>query len=111
MDHVSDDTVGVYVDFVKERATGQTAVNGDIMMDMRGWFYNDAATPELVQGTALRSVVSDIVDGTEEARFEFWSRNTTLQRVLTVSSRYGINQHFGNFNIETGRLNRYSKTP
>lgn len=97
--HITDNDEGFITRTIHERFTGQTASKSDNIEDRQGWFYNNAGTPELIQGTSFRSVVSDIVDGTEEARFEFWSLNTTLTRALSISSRYGMELHSGNFVI------------
>jgi len=82
----TDDSKAPMINLVKNRPTGQTAVNNDYLGTCRYMFYNDAATPELINGCGMVGQVIDITDGSEDCSLAFWTQvNGTYTNVLNLA--------------------------
>jgi hypothetical protein len=57
----------------KDRATGRTASPADSTFIWWTGFYNDAATPELIQWAWASASVDDETDGSEDASVSIWN--------------------------------------
>lgn len=90
--NVQDNSASYSLSFYKNRTTGGTASVSDVFGRINGYFLNDNATPQTINGAIIQFRVLDATDGSEDSDMEFWTFNGGAQ---TLTARFGAGIYLG----------------
>ncbi len=88
----NDGTHAGFLTFLKERTTGQTASDNDLIGSLRFQFYNDNVTPAKKVGASIYGKVIDASDTTEDADlvFEELIAGTVTEVARFKAGKFGV---------------------
>ena len=84
-----DTTSGAEILISKERATGSSSLDNDYVFEINGYFYNDNATPEYLEGGGIALRVIDASDTTEDTLLYFRQMEDGTLTTYTISDFTG----------------------